>query len=685
MVKQTLPQLESLAETVRTADTNGENTAVRIGELILALIASFPTDWSPSKPYTTGQWVIWYGRLVKCTNPTLAGQSPASHPQLWKDFVIDTLDKLVGVNLTELPVTQSALMAYVQQVLNGLQLDNTSVPVPSTEQQVNDGQDNTTFITPKLLALVAAQLSEAIDDVTTPAQNLQNVTDQGAITDKLIKTDGYKRPQKAFVNSFRGFSVYKADGNDETIEVVSVEAAKALLSGQSINYVGQITVNTCSQVAGSLYQSGNPSVAAKGRIYIDGAFVSIVTASAANAALAISLGFPVGTLLLWVFDVPANYQNNLYHSIELRHISDDTVLASVKSPGNCGIQTTPQPTFNIIRYIEEVAAQPGDNPPPVVLNPQPDYVVTGLNDDFVDLPLDEFYDPNGDNLTKETFLWTGSAEQALPSTISAYTLENGRVRVYFLSAIPVGTILYIRRKARDTSPTNPPAAYNFRVYFARTNTSAPYVQQTLPQGATLVLEGGDYGEWWLQETLSDNSIRPYTGPLTIYFELPYPNDMVLTPAATAGHHKARILANRLEKDVTLILHFDTPSGNYTYPVMGKDASSPALAQITKVAYAFHKNNPSAGEFSSTDIYVISDKPLQLAMNIANTGKSGYTSMNSGSYTGGYNRFLNVYGTYSTAGIVLYFKEVGGSVDVFTITIPPLPNSDKALTQIYPAP
>ncbi|UFH52546.1 putative Ig domain-containing protein [Spirosoma sp. KNUC1025] len=470
--------------------------------------------------------------------------------------------------------------------------------------------------------------------------NLQAVTNVGNATTLPIIAESFKRQIKNFVSNILGISVWKQDGALESVEKISLDALKQLLAGQVASYNAAITINNCTQIAGYLFNPADSTTPAKAKIYIDGAFVSDVIATATLPSLAAQYGINANALIGWVFDIPQSYQNNLVHTIELRNFDSGGVLANVFTPGTCGIQTTIQPVWVFDGYDNEIAATPGQNLPPTVTNPQNDTEVTQFGDTTLAFPVGEFTD-NGDTLTYNTTGWNGTAPADLPAGVVA----NNTFQTLFIPG-SINAPFVVRRSVVDTAGQI--AAYLFLITFDRQTTNSAYVIQRFPTGATQLLEGGGEGVFWVQENLSDGTQRTYSGGFkSIGWDTPYPNGMAVSPHPTqANKYVSKILPFTLESDVLLTLRFVLPDNTpLTLPVQALNAgtltnqapilNTPLQWTVATMGQSFsYPLNPS-NHFTDPD-----GDAITMSLQVSNDGGQtftsslpGWLSVSSGNYGG----------------------------------------------------
>lgn len=122
-----------------------------------------------------------------------------------------------------------------------------------------------------------------------------------------------------------------------------------------------------------------------------------------------------------------------------------------------------------------------------------------------------------------------------------------------------------------------------------------------------------------------------------------------------------------------------------------DVSTPAPT-ITRVAYAFQKNNPQIGQGGNFDVYVSTNTPLEMAQSGVGDSagysdlafpKSAYFAFNDGSWQTVYNKHISTYNVFPHQIFTLYFRVPGTTVDILTLTVPAFPSADVPFTQIYP--
>ena len=390
--------------------------------------------------------------------------------------------------------------------------------------------------------------------------DLQIATTNGKVTTKDITTNGYGRLPFNATGAPGAPAIWvEQPGGNWTIE-----RGGGVVAPVTAVYALGIISNTCNVVSGYIFDQHSPNVPASFKLYIDNNLIATVEATQSLPSISSQFGLTNTTnhIYGWSLNIPSSYQDNVVHTIECRHLTTGVSLATIYSPGNCGIQVAPQPTFNIRGYYEENAAQPGQNPYPTVVAPKGDQPVTAYGDAYIYFGPNEFSDP-GDFLTYNCTGWDSTKVIDFPAGI----VYNPDTQTLFVpGTVPNGTSFLFRRSATDTA--GQPAAYVRLLSINRPVGPAPvYVVKKSLKGTVKLYEGGAGGVWWIEQEFSNGEIKNYTGGGTPNWIGGYPNGAFVSfYVPGTGQWTAQIPANTLESTVMLSMGYTFPDGSTVTPL-----------------------------------------------------------------------------------------------------------------------
>lgn len=545
--------LLSRSGTIANAQQDGENTAGRVGGLNGDIVAALIQPYDQASSYSAGDWCIDEGVLTEVLINAAPNETPVTNPEKYSRKIAGSSSDVTTNN--HLPVSASAVAEIVEEKFkdggSGKDVPNATENVwgkarRATDKEFSDGANNDAFVTSRQVQNQFKAYDERDVEVS-----LQEVTDVDGNTTNVICTAGYE------------LSVLPEVATGDVLVLVKLPSGKYGVRRSSgaitpnpttANYEGKITLNECTQVGGWIYNTGDLFTAAKGKLYIDGEFVADITATQSYPTKATDLGVSTATLLRWAYSVPAKYQDNNVHKIELRSIVTGAVLSTVSSLGVCGIQTVPQPTFRIIKHMQERAATPGVNPAPVLVNRIPDTVITDIGDVAITPPNNEYSDP-GDVLTKNMTGYNAGSPGPFPAGVS-YDSATDKLKI--AGSVPSGTSFIVWRTCKDS------AGQAGDPYYPLINVvrGGAYVKDYAIEGTAKLNEAGAEGNWHVVEIMSDDSRRVYLGGGVPAWNGGYPNGAFIYGFNNPepGTWLAKIPADTLESDVTLQMGFTLPGG-----------------------------------------------------------------------------------------------------------------------------
>ncbi len=87
-------ELLALAYEVRDATLPAENTAHRVGNLLVEIIKTGAKPYVQTTTYTAGEYVLFGDNLWRSLNAIAVGESPALVPEKWRSQIgrMDTFD-----------------------------------------------------------------------------------------------------------------------------------------------------------------------------------------------------------------------------------------------------------------------------------------------------------------------------------------------------------------------------------------------------------------------------------------------------------------------------------------------------------------------------------------------------------------------------------------------------------------
>ncbi|GAB2549928.1 hypothetical protein GCM10027085_46060 [Spirosoma aerophilum] len=357
----------------------GANTATRIGQLLLDILASTAFEFDPDRAYGAGEYIIWQGRNVRALQPTIPGESPTSKPEKWDDPIIDSEEKLVdgGNNYA---VLANALKSFVTRKVDEGPTGGdggTGSGRKATQEEMNDGLNDTSFVTPFLVNLVVQRIIEIFgqDDVPTlDAVAKSGDADTIGKTSQLLKLLGglYLDNIPTTTDATLPVLVLDADGkvwkrNGSTTTpsnpVIThrfrnprhyawVEDTVVTLPNAPL-YTLRLDVNDCSEISGWAFDENNPTASTSVDIKVDGTTYKTITAGNSRPDVRealIALGkLPAGT----TFDLfgyrhykDATYADGKKHT--WRVFGKDSTTEAITDTGApndkiCGTVTAPQP------------------------------------------------------------------------------------------------------------------------------------------------------------------------------------------------------------------------------------------------------------------------------------------------------------------------------------------------------
>lgn len=426
-------------------------------------------------------------------------------------------------------------------------------------------------------------------------QNLQEITEEGNVTNKAIETAEYQTPLTGSVTDFIGMAVWQQIGQKRRLAQFDFDEFKRMINGQTSNIKAGFAENTCEQLIIYVYNILTPGVPATVNLMVDGKFKQAMTATATLPGKAAALGLPAETLIKAVWVVDNDVKDNKIHAYTLQHPISGEVLASASSPGNCSI-TNPQPKPKLVpvaQFREAPAPVTTPNQPPVLVeaNKIQDQVITANGDFKLSAPANEFSDPENDAIEAETIGVDG-----LPDGV---TFDKATGDTYYSGKIANGATFVLGRRWKDAYHAWQ-GPYWFKNTIARAVT-APLVVSEKIQGTIELREAGATGFWSIQQLMSDKSIQIRLTGFTVRWKTAYPNGAALSKPI-GGVWAASILKDTLEKDEVLEMEaVITDTGKilpYEVKAINSDCLRPPGLNVYMLAWNFTPKGGSTRLFNS---------------------------------------------------------------------------------------
>lgn len=163
MAKKNSSTLKGQAVLIKDETQESANTAARVGGALEDLTDSVTLDYDAGRIYSAGHTVLFSdGLIYRCVTPTLAGQSPSTHPAKWETALVTNPAQIVETG-PEKPVSARAVARKLTELETGGDVPMANETragkvTRATEEEAMEGEDVAKYITPYLLNAVLAEI-----------------------------------------------------------------------------------------------------------------------------------------------------------------------------------------------------------------------------------------------------------------------------------------------------------------------------------------------------------------------------------------------------------------------------------------------------------------------------------------------------------------------------------------------